>query len=110
MIRDFPLAAGLGSSAAIVVAAVAALNEHLGLGLSRKEIAAIAHRMEKKVQQGLGSPMDTALATYGGYLQVSQEIQPLDLPPLEMVVGYTKVPHDTRSEVEKVQRPEETLP
>ena len=81
---SLPPAAGLGSSACIVVAAVAAISAHRGLGLSR-------------------SPMDTALATYGGYLQISQYIQPLDLPPLEMVVGYTKIPHDTKSEVEKVQ-------
>jgi len=100
---SLPLAAGLGSSACIVVAAVAALSAHHGLGLSLREIAEISYRLEKKVQQGLGSPMDTALATYGGYLQISQDIQPLDLPPLEMVVGYTKMPHDTKSEVEKVQ-------
>jgi mevalonate kinase len=100
---SLPPAAGLGSSAAIVVATVAALSEHLGLGLSRKEIAATSHRLEKKVQHGMGSPMDTALATYGGYLRVSSKISPLDLPFLEMVVGYTKMPHDTRSEVEKVQ-------
>lgn len=100
---SLPLAAGLGSSAAIVVAAVAAISEHQGQELSRKEIATISHRLEKKVQEGLASPMDTALATYGGYLQISREIVPLDLPPLEMVVGYTKMPHDTKSEVEKVQ-------
>ncbi|MCX6672188.1 MAG: mevalonate kinase [Methanothrix sp.] len=100
---SLPQAAGLGSSAAIVVAAVAAISRHHGLGLSQKEIATTSYRLEKKVQQGLGSPMDTALATYGGYQQISREIQPLDLPPLEMVVGYTKMPHDTKSEVEKVQ-------
>ncbi|MCX6678023.1 MAG: mevalonate kinase [Methanothrix sp.] len=100
---SLPPAAGLGSSASIVVAAVAAISAHHGLGLSRKEIAAISYRLEKKVQQGLGSPMDTALATYGGYLKISRDIAPLDLPPLEMVVGYTKMPHDTLSEVEKVQ-------
>ncbi len=100
---DLPPAAGLGSSAAIVVATIAALNQHYGLGLSLKEIASEAHRMEKAVQQGLGSPMDTALATFGGYLQISKGVQPLDLPSLEIVVGYTKQPHDTRSEVEKVQ-------
>jgi len=100
---SLPLAAGLGSSASIVVAAVAAISQHQGIGLSRKEIAAISFQLEKKVQQGLGSPMDTALATYGGYLQISRETMPLDLPPLEMVVGYTKMPHDTKSEVEKVQ-------
>jgi len=100
---SLPQAAGLGSSAAIVVAAVAAISQHQGQRLSQKEIAAISHRLEKKVQQGLASPMDTALATYGGYMQVSREILPLDLPPLEIVVGYTKMPHDTKSEVEKVQ-------
>jgi mevalonate kinase len=107
---EIPLAAGLGSSAAIVVATVAALNGHLGLGLSRTEIASTAHRIEKKVQNNLGSPMDTAIATYGGYCQVAKEVQPLDLPPLEMVVGCTKLPHDTFSEVEKVQRLKESYP
>ncbi len=100
---DLPPAAGLGSSAAIVVATIAALNQHYGLGLSRKEIASDAHRIEKAVQQGLGSPMDTALATFGGYLQVSRSVQSIDLPSLEIVVGYTERTHDTRSEVEKVQ-------
>jgi mevalonate kinase len=101
---DIPPAAGLGSSAAIVVATLAALNSHLDMDLSRDEIAVQAHMIEKAVQQGLGSPMDTALATYGGYLQVSDKAMPIDLPELEVVVGYTERSHDTRSEVEKVQR------
>jgi len=98
-----PLAAGLGSSAAIVVATVTALSQHLGQELSQKEIAATSYRLEKEVQQGMASPTDTALATFGGYLRVSKEISALDLPSLEMVVGFTGVPHDTKSEVEKVQ-------
>ena len=98
-----PLAAGLGSSAAIVVAAVTALSQHLSQELSQKEIAATSYRLEKEVQKGLASPTDTALAAFGGYLQVSKEISALDLPSLEMVVGFTGVPHDTKSEVEKVQ-------
>jgi mevalonate kinase len=101
---DIPLASGLGSSAAIVVAATAALNRHLDFGLSQKDIADRAHRIEKAVQQGLGSPTDTALATFGGYLQISSpQVMPLDLPFMDMVVGYTNLPHDTRSEVAKVQ-------
>jgi mevalonate kinase len=100
---DIPLASGLGSSATIVVAATAALNAHLGLGLSQKNIADRAHKIEKAVQQGLGSPTDTALATYGGYLQVSSQVQPLELPGMDIVVGYTNLPHDTRFEVAKVQ-------
>jgi mevalonate kinase len=101
---NLPIGGGLGSSAAIVVAAIAALNQHLGLGLSHTDIASEAHRIEKAVQKGLGSAMDTALATFGGYLLVSQEIQSIDLPQLEMIVGCTRLPHDTRSEVMKVQR------
>jgi mevalonate kinase len=100
---SLPAAAGLGSSACIVVATVAAVSRHQGHCLSKKEIAEISYRLEKKVQNGLGSPMDTALATYGGYLQIAQDIRPLDLPRLNMIVGYTGMPHDTRSEVEKVQ-------
>jgi mevalonate kinase len=100
---EIPPGAGLGSSAAIVVAALAALSGHLELGLSRVEIAALAHRIEKSVQKGLGSPMDTALATFGGYLQVSSRVQEVDLPQLALVVGHTGISHDTRAEVEKVQ-------
>jgi mevalonate kinase len=100
---DIPPAAGLGSSAAIVVASLAALNQHLGLGLSQDEIAMQSHRIEKTVQDGLGSSMDTALATYGGYLLVSDGVTPISLPEMEMVVGYTKKAHNTRAEVQKVQ-------
>ena len=42
--------------------------------------------------------------------QVTREVKPLDLPPLEMIVGYTKLPHDTFSEVEKVQSLKERYP
>jgi mevalonate kinase len=101
---ELPTGGGLGSSAAIVVAAIAALNQHLGLGLSNRDIASEAHKIEKAVQQGLGSAIDTALATFGGYLSVTEEIQSIDLPQLEMIVGCTKLPHDTKSEVLKVQR------
>jgi mevalonate kinase len=93
-----------------VVATVAAINEHLGLGLSRKEIASTASSIEKRVQNDLGSPMDTALATFGGYCRVTREVQPIELPQLDLIVGCTKLSHDTFSEVEKVQRLKECYP
>ncbi len=105
-----PAASGLGSSAAIVVATLAALNSHLDLGLSKKEIASQAHRIEKAVQQGLGSPMDTALATFGGHCLVSDQVQPIDLPCLDLAVGCTGKAHDTRAEVERVQDLRERRP
>ena len=101
---EIPPAAGLGSSAAIVVATLTALNQHMDIGLSKDDIAAQAYNIEKRVQQGMASPMDTALATHGGYLQVSDRINRIDLPEIAIVVGYTEIPHDTRSEVQKVQR------
>lgn len=100
---SLPASAGLGSSAAIVVATVMAISRHQGISLSLKKIADLSFRLEREVQDGLASPTDTALATYGGYLKISSQISPLDLPPLELVVGYTGVAHSTRSEVEKVQ-------
>jgi mevalonate kinase len=100
---DIPPASGLGSSAAIVVATIGALNKFFEWGFSKEEIASESHRIEKRVQDGLGSPMDTALATYGGYKLVSSKVEPIDLPNMEIVVGYTGKPHNTRLEVEKVQ-------
>lgn len=100
---DIPPAAGLGSSAAIVVAAVAALNKHMNLGLTIEDIASISHRIEKTVQQGMGSPMDTAVSTFGGYQLVSETVRRVDLPEMEIVVGNTGKEHNTRSEVQKVQ-------
>ncbi|MEN3037466.1 MAG: galactokinase family protein, partial [Candidatus Methanosuratincola petrocarbonis] len=44
---DIPVASGLGSSAAIVVATLAALSHHMGIDMDVKSIAAEAHRIEK---------------------------------------------------------------
>jgi mevalonate kinase len=107
---DIPPAAGLGSSAAIVVATLAALNQHRNTGMTIDEIASCAHRIEKNVQMGLGSSMDTALSTFGGYMLVSETVQKIDLPKMELVVGYTEKEHDTRSEVQKVQAMRSTYP
>jgi mevalonate kinase len=101
---EIPPASGLGSSASVVVATLGALSQHLALDLSTDEIAKEAHRIEKSVQEGLGSPTDTALATFGGYQIVEEgSAKPIELPEIKLVVGFTGRPHDTRAEVEKVQ-------
>ncbi|MGD9564948.1 MAG: mevalonate kinase [Methanothrix sp.] len=103
VVSEVPPASGLGSSASVVVATLGALSRHLSLDLSLDEIADEAHRIEKSVQNGLGSPMDTALATFGGYQIVEGSAKLIDLPEMRLVVGFTGRPHDTRAEVEKVQ-------
>jgi mevalonate kinase len=100
---EIPPASGLGSSASVVVATLGALSSHLSLDLTADEIAKEAHRIEKSVQDGLGSPTDTALATFGGYQIVEGSAKPIELPEIKLVVGFTGRPHDTRAEVEKVQ-------
>lgn len=107
---NIPPASGLGSSAAIVVATLASLNQHNNAGMTMDEIASCAHMIEKNVQMGLGSPMDTALSTFGGYMMVSETVQRIDLPRMELIVGYTEKEHDTRSEVQKVQKMRSTYP
>jgi mevalonate kinase len=102
---EIPPASGLGSSAAVVVATLGALSSHLALDLSIDEIAKEAHRIERSVQEGLGSPTDTALAAFGGYQIVEEgSARSIELPEIKVVVGFTGRPHDTRAEVEKVQR------
>lgn len=107
---EIPPSSGLGSSASVVVATLASINFHLGLGLSIDELAKEAYKIEKEVQQGLGSPTDTALATYGGYQMVREKAESIELPELKLIVGYTGVPHNTRLEVEKVQNFRESCP
>jgi mevalonate kinase len=100
---EIPPASGLGSSASVVVATLGALSRHLALDMSTEEIAMEAFRIERTVQEGLGSPTDTALAAFGGYRLVEGSARAVDLPEMKLVVGFTGLPHDTRAEVSKVQ-------
>jgi len=69
---EMPVGAGLGTSAAVSVAAIAAYAGAHGYTLGRDEISELGWRVEREVQ-GLASPMDTSIATYGGFLKLSGE-------------------------------------
>lgn len=59
-----PIGSGFGSSGACALSLSLALNEALGIGLSKVEAASIAHKAEIKCKTGLG----TVIAeTYGGF-------------------------------------------
>lgn len=84
---EIPLSAGLGSSAATCVATIAALRAYFGIDGERNEIQRDAHTVEKRVQ-GAASPIDTAIATYGGYVLVERtEVKRVELPELDLMVG-----------------------
>lgn len=59
---------GLGTSAAVVVGVVAGYSKFLGYEMEKEEIAKTAYQIEKTVQGGLGSRMDTYTTAIGGIL------------------------------------------
>jgi mevalonate kinase len=77
-------AAGLGSSAAMAVAAVGAVLESLGLALESQKplVFRIADAARRKTQGYLGSGSDAAASTYGGLIRTgrAQDGQRLVLP------------------------------
>ncbi|MDW8011037.1 MAG: mevalonate kinase [Sulfolobales archaeon] len=66
---EMPVGAGLGTSAAVAVATVAAYAYSGGYELSKDEIARLGWEVEKAVQ-GIASPMDTSITTYGGFMKI----------------------------------------
>jgi mevalonate kinase len=94
---------GLGSSAAVTVATLCAINDEFNLNHSRDEIANMAYAIEKKVQKGKASPTDTYVCTSGGLVLITGASK-RRLPPqnLQLVVGNTMVAHSTAKMVEMV--------
>lgn len=62
---EIPPASGLGSSAAVTVATLEALNAEFEGGLSKEEIFELARKVELDVQ-GIGSGTDPFVSTFGG--------------------------------------------
>ena len=102
-----PTGAGLGSSAAVTVAALGAVAELEGRDLNPPMIARQAFEVEHEVQ-GRASPIDTTTATAGGGILVRKEagngllwtigrdtrrwfLHQCALPPLTLVVGNTGI-------------------
>jgi mevalonate kinase len=100
---QLPSASGLGSSAAVTVATLAAINDEFGLGFSREQIAEKAFSIEKKVQKGKASQTDTAVSTFGGMVLITG-LSRRRLPPhhFSLVIGNTLIAHNTARLVESV--------
>jgi mevalonate kinase len=94
---DIPLGAGLGSSAAVVVAAIDAATRELGVDLAPDEIADRAFHVEYEVQDGQAARADTFCSAMGGAVRVQdQDKRRLEgIPNLPFVVGYDGGAGDT---------------
>jgi mevalonate kinase len=108
---DIPLGAGLGSSAAVVVATIDAAARELGVELPREELADRAYRVEHTVQDGGASRADTFCATMGGAVRIEgDDCETLTTPDLPLVVGYDGGAGDTGELVAQVRTLRETHP
>ncbi|MEM1581554.1 MAG: mevalonate kinase [Candidatus Bathyarchaeia archaeon] len=99
-----PVAAGLGSSAAVSVASTAAISNLLELNLSKDNIFKVAYDAERVVH-GNPSGVDPAISTYGGFLiyRKSEGIKRLNIEvDLPLIVGDTRVKRTTGEMVSRV--------
>ena len=94
---DIPLGAGLGSSAAVVVAAIDAATRTLGVELTPREIADRAYQVEAAVQDGEASRADTFCSAMGGAVRVEgDDCRTVDgVGNLPFVIGYDGGAGDT---------------
>jgi mevalonate kinase len=100
-----PVASGLGSSAAVAVATVAATGKKLGVDLSKEEIINLSLEAEKYVHIN-PSGIDQTISTYGGILLFKKnEISIINAPHnIPFIIGNSGVPRVTGDLVSKVRR------
>lgn len=88
---ETPIGSGLGSSAAVTVATLAAIYRYHNIRFNKKSLAKDAHQIEEAVQ-GIASPLDTMVCTYGGlvYLSRKKKIEHFKTNiKAPFVIGYT---------------------
>lgn len=100
---DIPVGAGLGSSAAVSIATLAAINLEFDLGYEKEDIARMGHEIEQQVQDA-ASPTDTFVSTFGGIIEIPsrKKLDPLDCG---VVIGNTRtgaIPKKTARLVKQV--------
>ncbi|MFB6095886.1 MAG: mevalonate kinase [Haloferacaceae archaeon] len=106
---EIPLGAGLGSSAAVVVAGIDAATRELGVELDRADLAERAFRAEYEVQEGQASRADTFCSTMGGAVRVEgDDTRLVDAPELPFVIGFDGGAGDTGALVSGVRDLKET--
>jgi mevalonate kinase len=107
-----PVAAGLGSSAAVVAAVTTAVSALLNVNISKEEVFRITYEAEKIVH-GTPSGIDPAIATFGGALlfQMDTGFKPLEVKmDIPLVIGDTGIERSTRIQVDKVRELRERYP
>lgn len=102
---NIPIGSGLGSSAAVTVATLASLFNFQGKRFYKNDLAQKAHEIESKVQ-GIASPLDTSVSTYGGLIYLSRKKKILKFHnniKSSIIVGYTSKKGNTGKMVKSVK-------
>jgi mevalonate kinase len=100
-----PVAAGLGSSAAVSVALLRGLSAHLNISLSAERLAELSLEMEKFFH-GTPSGIDTSVIAFGKPVYFVRGRPPEPLHPaerLQLVIGDSGEPSDTAEVVGAVR-------
>ncbi len=109
---SIPVAAGMGSGAAVAVAMIRASAAFLGRRLSTERISALAYEVEK-LHHGTPSGIDNSVVSYEKpiYYQRGQTIQVLQVnKPFSMVIADTGIPSPTAQAVGDVRQAWKGLP
>jgi mevalonate kinase len=108
---QIPSSSGLGSSAAVTVATLSAINDEFRMNRTREDIANMAFEIEKMVQKGRASPTDTTVSTYGGIVLITGGAR-RRLPPqnMHLVIGDSLISHSTAKLVEQVAELKKNYP
>ena len=102
---ETPIGSGLGSSAAVTVATLAAIYRYHNIRFNKKSLSRDAHHIEETVQ-GIASPLDTMVSTYGGlvYLSRKKKIEHFKTNiKAPFVIGYTNKYGNTGKMVKDVR-------
>lgn len=106
---DIPLGAGLGSSAAVTVAAIDAVAREFGAAPDVETVADRAYQVEAAVQEGRASRADTFCSAMGGAVRVEgDDCRTLGAPELPFILGYDGGAGDTGELVAGVKSLKET--
>lgn len=101
-----PVASGLGSGAAVSVAIIRAISQHLGQPLSDEKVSSLAYEVEK-LHHGTPSGIDNTVISYAKpvFFIKGQPIETFQVgASFTIVIGDTGVPASTKGSVGEVRK------
>ena len=101
-----PVAAGLGSGAAVSVALIRALSSHLGHPMTNEQVSALGYEIEK-IHHGTPSGIDNTVITYGKpvFFIKGQPIKTFKVGrPFTIIIGDTGISAPTKEAVGDVRK------